>query len=77
MNAAAAGSIVIAVILAILMSIAPQEASARGRLTLYTAWSGVSRAETGTARGVQYVWRPGPSSRIHPVSHAIVRQGAH
>jgi hypothetical protein len=76
MNAAAGRSIAVAVILAILISIAPQEATARGPPSLYTAWSR-PRAETGTAQGVEYVRRPGPLSRIHPVSHAIVRQGAH
>jgi hypothetical protein len=61
-------SIAVAVILAILMSIAPQEPSAKGRFSLYTVWSR-PRAETGTAQGVQYVRRPGPLSRIHRGAH--------
>jgi len=69
---------IVVVVLAILAPIAPHKASAHGgTVHLWTAWSHVSRAETGTAQGVQYVWRPGHLSRIHPVSHAIVRERAH
>jgi hypothetical protein len=71
-------STALAVVLAILAPIAPHNASAHGgTVHLWTAWSHVSRAETGTAQGVQYVWRPEHLSRIHPVSHAIVRERAH
>ena len=56
-------NIALAVVLAILMSIAPHEASARGGFfSLYTAWSPVSRANAATIT---------PSPAPHPTTLTI------
>ena len=57
-------AIALAITLAILMPIAPHEACAKGGVFhLFTAWSGVSRAEAGTGTHISR-----PESKTEPLS---------